>query len=413
VLLLIAFSISRLASLVLNVMDPAHSGFCSLFNIANVDKIMLEFMSDDLFFHSFIAFVAYFMGQARNPGSTSSEHVLSQRGHALRHLTKALQSLQLEEATTQASPNDLTISAIVYLALLEQLLGNDGGHTLHATNLSHIVEMRGGIDAIANQSTKTLLLTYNSQWELETGISRIPVTWSCSPPPGLSASVRVSDEDVAKLPEGFQLLAMQGYLSHDTLVLLGRGVDLGLSTRSRAKVRESTAAQEQRRPHHSLHEACPVLKAADDDDSMLDKVITLAMILFAHITFLEKRRPQKPPAYQAARAELTRILSSKPILPSPWGTESCVWIWGWMLAIDAWRADSGPATALLPEGHALLRQLLHHCEGALERWDHAKGIVDRFFWSDELDNFWHRHWQQLVGASDSSTSGMFVTWLAR
>ena len=153
---------------------------------------------------------------------------------------------------------------------------------------------------------------------------------------------------VAKLPSRVKDLIYQQKLSTDTIVILSRAADAGITSNSGAYLGQVAKRRLRRRKYNDFWEVCPCLSDLYRNSPSLDQVVTLALIVSMCASFSPAQ--DNTCMFQDARLTLSKVCSQYRAKGS---TERECLVWSYVIAIDAWKIGSG---SKLPNQGKVLRE---------------------------------------------------------
>ena len=307
--------------------------------------------------------------------------MLEHRGRAMKQVRTLLEcgNLPLSEAL---------IVAILSLATMESCLGNFKSHKLHLSALKLLAQEKGHFTTSSGNKIGDMIALYcDTTLALSTGRSafkRRPYepAYLCWPLPAEN-----------RLPLGFAALLQWIPISQDTVSILYNGCDLGLN------VPCVTLTQSQRlffarrrlasRKYFNYLDSVPVLLVSDNSGVFFEKILVLALSLFAWCGFTTMRNPGFG-MYKAMITQLSdRLIRFQPTIEVE---RNCV-AWMWLMVIDAWRIGGSDGT-LLSQGRDMLSQF-HQRFPEYRSWANLQKLTRLFFWTGDMEKFWCQRWEQL------------------
>jgi hypothetical protein len=361
------------------VLNPGNDTVCYIFNVTNVYASFLETIQDEYFFDAGVGLIQFLQEQLRDPGSEPSVHTLKHKGNAIAKLRDRL-------SESNRNVDDVTIFAMIFLAVLDRGLRNSAAYDLHKRNIAMMISQRGGLKSLRDGSLlKTYLLHYDTFWAMESGETIYPGERRrykpAYPTDPFSTELYAM---ITRLPPRLQTLVTEGVLSLNILPLLCRATLLArLSTRGRfellSKSRRSTKL------YDDFWEACPCLCVSDDSCTMLEKLLSLTLVCYSFLAFGSRSYPT---ALRGSRFEITKIIGS--YSPQSQTEEECL-IWMWIVIIDSWRLGR----RLQPSGISLLFNLQLRFP-ALRQVSAVTDVANRFIWTDDLNKSVYVYWDDLI-----------------
>jgi hypothetical protein len=363
------------------VLSPSSDAVCYVFNVSNIYASFLEILQDEYFLDAGLSVIQLLHEQARAPGSQPSLQILRHKGNAIAKVREKL-------SRTAAPVDNVTLFAMVYLAVLEKGMRNSVAHGLHKRNIAATISQRGGLKSLQDGTLlKGSLMQFDTLWALETGATMFPGERRRYDRryPSHPFSPELCDM-ITILPSGFHDLATACALSYDVLPVLYRAAHLtSLSTYNRlellSKTRRST------RMYNDFWEACPCLAVSvfECNCSMLEKLLCLTLICYSFTAFGARSAPS---ALREPKFELTnKIALYSPKSPAE---ELCV-IWMWIVLIDSWRTGN----RLQPDGFSLLFNLQQRFP-RLRYTENVSACGSQFLWTSELERSVKIYWDDLV-----------------
>lgn len=355
-----------------------------LFNVTHAAAPFLDLMSNDMFFHALMSQLSLIRNKLLYPGESMSEHALS-------HRSQALSLLSCKIASQPNRIDDITICTIVCCALFENASGHQKAFKTHLECLKYLVEQRGGIRNIGWPHLRTILLSYDSIWTMQTGRSLFPNdrrSFNGDFPKHPFA--KDLQDLLGAIPPGIAALCDACKLSWDTIAVLRRTRQLNLKENPSAQIQALAERRYDVRPYDDLWCACPSLLVVEPSGPSFDKAICLAISVYCCIAFSDLRLGAS--SFRGTRLQLSNIA---PSLRHNSIAERHSTIWMWLIAIDSWRTITSPPTLASP-GDELLSKYYRRFEEARAGWPVLSSVMERFFWSQNLSQFWGTHWNQLI-----------------
>ncbi|KAJ9616911.1 hypothetical protein H2200_000631 [Cladophialophora chaetospira] len=352
-----------------------------VFDVLNVYASFLETLQDNVFFDVGVGRLLFIQEQICNPGRPPSAYTLKHRGKALAEIRNKLSRLD-----SDSNVDDVTLTAMVFLAVLDKGLLNIAEYDLHRRSIGLIVSRQGGLKRLRDGSMlKGLLLHYDTQWSKENGETILPGEGRRYEPiyptqPGL-LNLCLS---ATKGQLGFHQLVTENALSFSILRILFRAIHItSLNPRGRSELLTKTRQSPKR--YNDFWEACPGLRTSDTSVSVFEKLLSLTLICYCYIAF-GSRFPQTH--LRASSVEATELIGS--YFPKTQAEEDCL-IWMWIIIIDSWRLGN----RLQPGGISLLFDL----QLRFPAYRHVSAVTDlanRFLWTADLNASVHMYWADLA-----------------
>ena len=282
------------------------------------------------------------------------------------------------------------LMAIMALSTIESALGNLKSYRLHLSALKLLQQEKGHLKLSSGQTIAEIIAMYSDTVSaLSTGTSafgRRPyeAIYPCQP----------SSLDVP-LPSGFAALLQQVSISQDTVAILANACRFGLGvpcvTLTYAQKITLTRRRQTFRRYHNYLDSVPIILMPDSPDILFEKMLVLALSLFAWCGFSTIRSPQFG-VYHAMNTQLSgRLVRFQP------DTEierQCA-VWMWLMGLDAWRIGGSNGTILSP-GLDMLRQF-HRRFPEYRSWAEVQRLTRLFFWTGGMETFWSQRWDLLAG----------------
>ena len=181
---------------------------------------------------------------------------------------------------------------------------------------------------------------------------------------------------VVKLQSCFKDLIYQQKLSTNTIVILSRAADAGITSNSGAYLRQVAKRQLRRRKYNDFWEPCPCLSDLYRNSPSLDQVVTVALIVYVCTAF-------SPAQDNTCMFRDARLILSKICLQyrAEGSTERECLLWSYVITIDAWKIGSG--SELPNQAKALREEMKLLFPDARERIC-LEAILRKFYWSDSI-----------------------------
>lgn len=363
----------------IQVICTGNDTICYVFDVSNVYASFLETLQDEVFFDVGVGLALFLQEQICNPGNSPSVYTLKHKGRAIAQIRNKLSKLE-------STVDDVTLNAMIFLAVLDQGLRNLADHEVHRRNIGLIVSRQGGLESLQNGSMlKGLLLHYDTFWSLETGNTMLPGRCRQYEPlyPTQPFSANLCSF-ATKRQMGFHQLVVENALSFSILRLLVRATHItNLSPQSRSELLAKTRQSPKR--YNDFWEACPCLRTSDTSVSVLEKLLSLTLICYCYIAFGSRSHPTH---LRVSRSEASKIIGS--YHPRTTAEERCL-IWMWIIITDSWRLGS----RLQPNGVSLLFDLQSRFPD-FRRVNAVPEIANRFLWTPDLNNSVDMYWVDLI-----------------
>ena len=269
--------------------------------------------------------------------------MLEHRGRAMKKVRALLEcgNLPLSEAL---------IVALLSLATMESSVGNLKSYKLHLSALKLLAQEKGHFTTSPGNKIGDMIALYSdTTLALSTGRSafkRRPYepAYLCWPLPAEN-----------RLPLGFAVLLQWIPISQDTISVLSNACDLGLNapcvTLTQSQKLFFARRRQTSRKYFNYLDSVPVLLVPDNSGVFFEKILVLALSLFAWCGFSTVRCPRFG-MYKAMRTQLSDRLI--PFQPTIEVERNCV-AWMWLMVIDAWRIGGSNGT-VLSQGRDMLWQ---------------------------------------------------------
>ena len=288
--------------------------------------------------------------------------------------------------------SEALIVAITSLSTIESALGNLTSYKLHVSALRFLQQEKGHLELPSGQRVAEMIATYSDTvLALKTGKSTFKrrcheATYPCPPLPSGS-----------QVPMGFIRLVEQIPLSQDTISVLVRTCELGLGTPCVTLTHSQkvylAGRRQKSRKYLNFTDSVPILLVQDNVGVLFEKMLVLALSLFAWCGFNTVRCPQFG-VYNAMTTQLSEKLVQ--FQPGTHTEKNCV-AWMWLMVIDSWRIGGSDGILLSP-GYSVLRQFHQRFPG-YRSWADARDLTRLFFWTGDMETFWSKNWEFLSDKS--------------
>ena len=286
--------------------------------------------------------------------------------------------------------SEALIIAILCLATVERVSGNLESFKHHFSALRALEQEKGHLKLSSGQKIGDLIaLCSDTPRALRTGQSAFKRR------PFQAIYLRRALPARAPLPLGFSLLLHQHPISQDTISVLTNACNLGLGEHCVVLTHSQrlflAGRRHVSRSYYNLLDSVPILLVPDNSDILFEKMLVLALSVFAWCGFSTMRYPQ----YGMHNAIITQ-LSYRLVQFQP-GTaieRKCV-VWMWLMVIDTWRISNSDGTFLL-QGHDMLWQF-HRRFPEYRSWTDLQSLTRLFFWTGDMETYWSRRWEELSG----------------
>lgn len=306
----------------------------------------------------------------------------------LKHRGRAMERVRESLARSDFRLSEALIIAIACLATTEGALGNLKSHKLHLSALKILEREKGHVTLSSGQRVRDITASYSdTMLALETGKStfkrrRYEGVYLCRPLPA----------EVC-LPPGFAALLHQLPLSQDTVSVLINACKIGLGVHCviLTDSQKGFLAGRRRasRKYHNFLDSVPILLVPDNSDVLFEKMLVLALSLFAWCGFNTVRYPQFGMYEVMMKQLLDRLVQYQPATEIE---RKCA-AWMWLMVIDGWRIGVSDGT-LFSKGRNVLWQFHQHFLG-FQSWASVQKLARLFFWTGDMDKFWSWRWEQL------------------
>ncbi|KIW21333.1 hypothetical protein PV08_01913 [Exophiala spinifera] len=363
---------------------PAHSALYELFDITNIyNGYWFELMSDPDFAYSGVCLTLRVRELSCDSNAKPSEEVLLALGIALSRLRKRI-------ANTGNVVDDISVTAVSFMAAIAKAIGDSSTHQKHKQALKYMVKARGGLDKLGHDGMdKCLLLQREGFWSIADGSTifgdereNIVSIYPKMPLSGVNLEMTMS------IPLGFRDLAHLGKLSVQVLEVLVR-------TQQKAQM-EKTLGSAQRLPelfkthkrrYSDFHEACPCLSEPDvDGGASIEKLSVLAVIIYCSTIFTPTRSTTV--LYDTCRKRLQSDIAT--IKPDSAAEAVCL-TWVAAMLVWSWTTVSGQLTQ---HGISCLAKLKTTILRDIE-WTELESILGNFFWSEKMSKSLEVHYLAL------------------
>lgn len=363
-------SVAQVIDFAGQIVNPSNDIVADLFDVTDVCAGYFENMANTNFFHAGMALLQTLWEQMRAPGSKPSQRILMHKGEALSTVRGKLSHGFVVD--------DLTLCALLFLSTLERAMGNLDAFAMHKRNIASIVSLRGGLEGMQNGSiVKGIVMQFDCFWALPTGITMYPGERREYNPTFVTHPYTPAMQTViAKLPPGFRELVHEQKLSTDTIVVLSRAADAGLTSSSEAYLKQVAERRRWTRKYNDFWEACPCLGESNENNPPLDKLVTLALMAYVCMAFSPARGNTS--IFRGARLVLSKLC---PLYHAESLIERECLIWAYVVAIDAWKIGSG--VNLSAEGIALLSEMRLLFPEVHEKTVLAS-VLSKFFWNHAI-----------------------------
>lgn len=356
------------------VINPVNSPIYAIFNVTNIyTSYWMKLMDDQSYRPIGAAMVGAIIQKIRDPTAETSEEVKSNQNLAISRLQK---KHECALGSGSVVNDDISIITVLALANLARFQGQAKAYDVHRRSLKNMVFSRGGLDKLGDDGLVAASVSqWDSFWTIQKDVSPLfPAGRAIHTPvyPAFPLSNDLRDTFL-NIPIGFQSLILKGKVSVELLDTISRTAEA--STNGIQSLSPGDMWHSKTRKHRDFLEACPVLAASDTSTSVLEKKITLALLLYCANTFTSARSSTS--LFGASRVELSRLLLLEDQTQcSPVEKECLYWISA--VCVDSWR-QAGPGSALLAKGLEVLpvlKQLNQECT--------SRNVLQRFFANQEL-----------------------------
>lgn len=321
-------------------------------------------------------------------GSMHRQIALNANALVLEHRGRAMEAVRALLARDDIRLSEALIIAITSLATVESALGNIKSYKLHLSALRLLEQEKGHMTLSPGRTVGDVLALYSdTTLSLKTGKStfkrrRHEAVYLCRPLPA----------DVC-LPLGFAALLRQLPMSQDIVSALVNACRFGLGVHcvNLTDLQKVSLARRRKasRKYRNYMDSVPILLVPDNPDVFFEKMLVLALSLFAWCGFTAVRIPQ----FGLYNAMVTQLMERLVIFHPTTQTERKCAAWMWLMAIDAWRIGASDGT-VLPQGQDVLWQF-HQRFMEFQSWTNVRKLTKLFFWTGDMDKFWSQRWEQL------------------
>lgn len=379
----------------IHIINPAHDFVTDVFDVTNIHAFYIPFLHNPLFYHVGLLLIGSVHKRLQSGAAyQSSSKLLQHRGRAMTRIREHLKNPDWQKT----DQNEGLIPAILSLALFEKVTGHPENARQHLRGLMTIINTLGGLEYLLATSSfeQRALVTHfegvfamSQGWSIfERDVKRRKPSYPSVP---IDAELQTS---LKKLPLGFHSLVMEGKLCLHTIKILQRAVDFDMGGKDEAARRFRANRKNESRAYATFIEACPILLAADDTQSVLiDKMICLALLLFS--TSISHTIDGNTSFFSMSKI----VLESKMHRFQPCSnTEFECLVWLFLITIDSYRTSGLRGCTLKPGGLELLRSLRRKLPEVTHTydWNDIEVILLRFFWTAELSRFWKKSWAELT-----------------
>ena len=307
----------------------------------------------------------------------------------LEHRGRAMENVRALLNERDHCLSEALLVAIVALSTIEAALGNMAAYRSHLSALKLLRKEKGRVKVACGRNVADMIALYSDTVQaLRTGKSafgrrQYEATFVHQPP-----SPKV------QLVPGFAALLTQMPLSQDTVDVLVNACNLGLGvpcvTLSDSQRMALAGRRQTLRKYHSYLDSVPILLMPDDSDDEFEKMLILALSLFAWYGFTTIRSPQFG-IHQATISKLSKRLLQ--FQPDGDIVRKCT-AWMWIMLIDAWRIGGSDGAVLSPGLDMLWH--FHHRFSEYRMWHELQGLTRLFFWTGDMEMFWQSRWTRLL-----------------
>jgi hypothetical protein len=286
------------------------------------------------------------LDMSKSKGKSLSEEFVRSHQRALVRLRQ-----RLDRSTGGADA--ITVMAVMALLILAWSMGDTQAWNVHASSLSTIITLAGGLDRLGHDGfVKSHVMQWETQWANQKGrpLDIVPSADRSQRRENLQLPLHGQARLLAqKLPQGFLPLINDGVISAQTLTVLARATK---ALQDPMFCVGTDLYQHEARPYFDFWQSCPCLNpdTIEKHESETEQLVVLALIVFSLQNISSVRFPSSLLA--GSRARLTTSLEKF----HPIGKhEENVLVWIYLNTIDSWRVDSNDE--LLPAGQALMKTL--------------------------------------------------------
>lgn len=318
------------------------------------------------------------------PRTVNNVLVLQHRGLALQEVRRLM--------STDENITELLLRAIACLATLEGALGHRETYELHMIAMQRLFREKGHLKLVSGQQVKDMKGLYSDTTSaLMTGRSIFERRrYDSTPFAGLLTSI--------SLPQGFTDLLASMSLCQDTVDLLVNACKLGLHIPCVEITPEQrfwlVQNRQNKRKHPTYLDAVPILLEPDCPDILFEKMLVLALSLFAYCGFSNARSPQLS-IYNVMMTQLVSRLTQYTEPETEMNSERNCIAWMWLMAVDAFRAGDSRNGHILPGGLVALTEFTRRFK-EYRTWSSVKPLTRLFFWNRIMEDFWTRNWEELA-----------------
>lgn len=328
---------------------------------------------------------AHLLYTAYNEGyPTARRLMLEYRGRAMKEIRNKIGTYAVFET-------EALVVGISILSTIEAALGNDKSYKLHLSALNLLSEKNGHLKTSSGHRIRDIVALYSdTTLALSTGRSAFKRR-SFKPTLSLWPHCKKHEPILEQLPSGFIAVLCEVPMSEDVIHVLARACYLGLHVPCVVLTQSQKALFVRRRQTTKKYlnylDSVPVLLASDESSYIFEKLLVLALSLFAWCGFSTPRLPQFS-VYKVMRQQLHQRLLS--FSSASFAQRRCE-AWMWLMVIDSWRT-ADPDLAGMFDGLKVLTEFRARFP-EYHSWTAVRNLSRCFFWTGDMENFWSQNWR--------------------
>lgn len=287
---------------------------------------------------------------------------------------------------------ELLLTVMSVLATLEVALGHRESYQIHIAAMQRLFREKGHLKLPSGQRLKDLQGLYSdTTFAMRTGRSNFDRRpYDATPFTEFPATMKI------RLPQGFTDILALVPICQDTADLFINAYKLGVHVpcvrlTPEQKFRMAQNRQKKRK-HYNWLDAVPIVLEPDRPEILFEKMLVLALSLFAWCGFSNLRYPHFGMFNQMMTQLVERL--NRHSEPETVAERNCL-AWMWLMAIDAWRTGNSQSGHVLFGGLVAMQQFLGRFK-EYRSWSSVRPLTRLFFWNDNMEDFWTRNWDRLV-----------------
>ena len=291
------------------------------------------------------------------------------------------------------SPNAIT--AVTFLGLLEEKLGDGAGLCVHRETMGRMMEASGGLESLRYDPRYSLACETEMGWALNSGYTVIPYKAArrCRRRSRSKAMAEMEAWHAEGMPRGWRELDEEAKLSSDMVWTVVQ-ITEGLQGKAQDGRRQTAF-----RKFDYYWDAFPYLHISYTEDLTLEELLEMAILLYCSHTIA----PRSPAAttHWVSRRMLTKhlpVYAAHSHSNMSQSVERAV-LWMLMLTLYAWEMPSKD-----PEGEgAKVMEHLPLASVKMFSTDEVEEVLRAFFWTEDFLAFGRRRWSLLSSGVEAIT----------